>query len=380
MTLPRYWRYNRERYAMVGRSCTHCGARFLSPRLVCPACHHEVTQLTQHIFPILEVQTLADAQEPVPVVTVVIPSYNAAATIQATLSSVMAQDFGEPYEVIVVDSSSDETPAFISQAFPQVHLIHRHEQTDPGTARNVAISHARGEIIACLDADCTAPPNWLRKIVAAQRAGHPVVGGGVENGNPQKILAWASFLGEFREFISVGEPRLVRHLPTCNISYHRSIFVRFGGFPTSFYPQEDLLFHWRLGQQGIPIWFEPDIQVKHTHRTEWRSFLQHQRRIGHSTAQVLELTGKEGAFLARSPLLALLIAPFLPLVKLLRTMTHFANWRPEVIRQHWAALPILLLGLYAWVVGFVAGAWDDPLRVPLRESLSHFTVEQGASQ
>ncbi len=378
MTLPRYWRYNQERYAMIGRSCAHCGARLLSPRLVCPACRHEVTQLAQHIFPTLDMQP-SQTQEATPLVTVVIPSYNSATTIRPVLGAVMAQDCPEPYEVIVVDSSSDATADIVRQEFPQVYLIQRSEQTDPGTARNLAIARARGEIVACLDADCLAPPDWLRRMVDAHRAGHPIVGGSVENGNPQKILAWAGFFGEFREFIAVGRPRLLRHVPTCNISYQRAIFTRLGGFPTSFYPQEDLLFHWRLGQQGIPIWFEPDIQVRHIHRTEWRPYLRHQRRIGHITAQVLKLTGDEGAFLARSPLLTSLVAPLLPLVKFMRTVTHFANWQPAAIRRHWIALPLLLLGLYAWVIGFVAGAWDDPLRVPLGESLSQtrqFAAEQ----
>jgi len=364
---------------MIGRVCKHCGARLLSPRLVCPACRREVVQLAERIFPAVEMPSPAGNARPTPAVTVLIPSYNSAATIRATLDAVMAQDFDEPYEIIVVDSSSDDTPAIISEAFAQVKLLHRTERTDPGTARNLGIAQARGEIVACLDADCTAPRDWLRRMVAAQRAGHPIVGGSVENGNPERTLAWAGFFGEFREFIAVGEPRLVSHLPTCNISYQRSIFGRFGGFPTTFYPQEDLLFHWRLGQQGIPIWFDPSITVRHTHRTHWRSYLTHQRRIGHITAQVLELTGQEGAFLARSPLLASLVAPLLPLVKFLRTLTHFINWRPADVRRHWAALPLLLVGLYAWVIGFVAGAWDDPLRVPLRESLPQLATHQGLS-
>jgi len=360
---------------MIGHSCTHCGERFLSPRLVCPACHQELHQLAQRIFPALDVQMPSDDSKSTTAATVVIPSYNAAATIRSTLLSVMAQDFDELYEVIVVDSSNDKTPAIISQEFPQVHLIHRARRTDPGTARNLAVARASGEIIACLDADCIAPTDWLRQMVIAQRSDHPIVGGSMENGNPRSILAWAGFLGEFREFIAVGEPRQVCHLPTCNISYHRSIFAQAGGFPTSFYPQEDLLFHWRLRQQGTPIWFDPDIRVKHVHRTELGSYLRHQRRIGHATAQVLELTGQEGAFLARSPLLALLSAPVLPLVKFLRTVAYFIEQCPMIVRQRWAALPTLLLGLYAWGIGFVAGAWDDPLRIPLRESLPPMATE-----
>jgi glycosyltransferase involved in cell wall biosynthesis len=282
----------------------------------------------------------------------------------------MSQNIDEPFEVIVVDSSKDETPAIIEHEFPEVHLVRREEQTDPGTARNLAVAHSRGEIIACLDSDCVVPADWLRRMVAAQRNGHPIVGGSVEIANPDRTLAWAGFLSEFREFIAVGEPRLVRHLPTCNISYHRTIFQDFGGFPTSFYPQEDLLFHWRLGQHGVPIWFEPGIQVRHTYRTQWWSYLRHQQRIGHVTARVIDLTGDEGAFLARSPLAALLAAPFLPLLKFLRTVAHFFNWQPDIIWRHWSALPVLLLGLYAWAAGFATGAWAEPLRLPLREPVS----------
>jgi GT2 family glycosyltransferase len=375
MSLPKYWRYNQERYAMLGRACTQCGTRFLSPRLICPTCHHEVTRLAQHIFPAIEPDTAQRDQKPAPAVSVIIPAYNAAATIEATLASIVSQDLAEPFETIVVDSSSDETPDIITRQFPQVKLIHRNQRTDPGKARNLAIARASGDIIACVDADCRVQPDWLQQMITAQRKGHPVVGGSVENGNPGKALAWAGFLGEFREFIPVGKPRLVHHVPTCNISYQRSIFTQLGGFPTSFYPQEDLLFHWRLGQHGIPIWFDPNICVKHVHRAEWRAYLQHQRRIGHITAQVVELTGEEGAFLARAPLLSLVAAPFLPLVKFLRTITHFANWQPGVIRQHWPALPALLIGLYFWAIGFVAGAWDDPLRVPLQQSLPNPATE-----
>jgi glycosyltransferase involved in cell wall biosynthesis len=161
-----------------------------------------------------------DERPPVSI-TVLIPAYNAAGTIRATLSSLLAQDFDEAYEIIVVDSSSDETPTIIAQEFPKVHLIHQDQETDPGTARNLGIVGAKGEIIACIDADCIAPPTWLNRMVAAQQAGHQVVGGTVENGNPDSLIAWAGYLGEFREWLPVGQARLVDHVPTCNISYHR---------------------------------------------------------------------------------------------------------------------------------------------------------------
>ena len=85
---------------MIGRICTHCGARLFPLRLVCPSCHNEVTSLAQRIFPSLNLQAPPSAEESELLATVIIPSYNSATTIRATLSSVMTQDFKGAYEVI----------------------------------------------------------------------------------------------------------------------------------------------------------------------------------------------------------------------------------------------------------------------------------------
>jgi hypothetical protein len=119
----------------------------------------------------------------------------------------------------------------------------------------------------------------------------------------------------------------------------------------------------------VPIWFDPTIRVRHVPRSTWRAYNQHLRRIGHITARVLKLTGDEGVFLARSPVLALLAAPVLPLVKWLRTIGVFISQQPEVLREHALALAPFLLGLYVWALGFVEGAWASPLRVSERETL-----------
>ena len=168
MSVPRFWRYRRKRYTLSGTQCTTCGERFLAPRLICPQCHSEIEQVAQDVFPDLMLERPPSTDTPPPVsVTVLIPAYNAASTIRNTLSSLLEQDLEEPYEIIVVDSSSDETPRIIAEEFPSVHLIHKDEQTDPGTARNLGVVQAKGEIIACIDADCIAPPDWLSRMMAA---------------------------------------------------------------------------------------------------------------------------------------------------------------------------------------------------------------------
>ncbi len=351
------WRTRKDRYRLLGTECPHCDAHFAFTRLVCPACGRLVETLDGEIFP----SVTGSPGDQKLAISVVVPAYNARATIDATLTSLAQQRGVENYEVIVVDSSDDGTDRRISEVYPWVKLIHRPNQTDPGTARNLGIAGSRGEIIACLDADCSAPEDWLAHILAAQRAGHKVIGGAVENGKPESTVAWAGYMGEFREFIPHGEPRLVPHVPTCNIAYHRTIFERFGGFPTRFYPQEDLLYHWRLGQHGVPLWFDPGLSVRHLHRSTWRSYLRHQHRIGRITSRMLQVTGGEGAFLARSPALAVLSAPVLPLFKWGRTLAAFWSDAPDVLWRHLPAAGVLLMGLYAWIIGFIAGTFGPPL-------------------
>jgi hypothetical protein len=113
----------------------------------------------------------------------------------------------------------------------------------------------------------------------------------------------------------------------------------------------------------VSIWFDPSIEVRHVHRSTWRAYSRHLRRIGCITARVLKLTGGEGAFLATSPMLCLLAAPLLPWVKWVRTSSVFASQQPAILREHALALAPFLLGLYVWALGFVEGTWAPPLRV-----------------
>src|SRR5437868_9362423 len=79
--------------------------------------------------------------------SVIVPSYRSAPTIGACLTALLRQDLAQPYEIIVVDSSPDETPALVGRDFPQVRLIHRAQQTDPALARNLGAEQAHGEIL-----------------------------------------------------------------------------------------------------------------------------------------------------------------------------------------------------------------------------------------
>ena len=106
------------------------------------------------------------AASPAPAVSVIVPAYNAAATLQETLESVLAQTFTD-FELLVVDDGSTDATAQIALSFedPRVRLISL-SHGGVARARNLAVEEARGTLVAFLDADDVWLPHKLQLQVA----------------------------------------------------------------------------------------------------------------------------------------------------------------------------------------------------------------------
>lgn len=101
-------------------------------------------------------------------VSVIIPFYGDPKSLKRALSSVLAQDFDEHVEVIVIDDGSPDKPDQVIGTFASVQLV-RQVNAGPGPARNHGIDLSRGEFIAFLDADDFWAPEKLRIQVAEMR-------------------------------------------------------------------------------------------------------------------------------------------------------------------------------------------------------------------
>jgi glycosyltransferase involved in cell wall biosynthesis len=100
-----------------------------------------------------------------PKISVIIPAYNVASFIREAVDSALAQKFRE-YEVIVINDGSPDTDhleAVLRPRFEDIIYI-RQRNTGAGMARNTAIEHARGDVIAFLDGDDV----WLPEFLASQ--------------------------------------------------------------------------------------------------------------------------------------------------------------------------------------------------------------------
>ncbi len=104
----------------------------------------------------------ATGDAPSPTVSVVIPAYNAAATIEAAIRSALEQT-RPPDEIIVVDDgSSDNTAAIVAAMHPAITLI-RQANAGCGRARNTGVRSAHGDWLALLDADDLWLPTKLER-------------------------------------------------------------------------------------------------------------------------------------------------------------------------------------------------------------------------
>ncbi len=292
-------------------------------------------------------------------VSVIIPSYNSEETIEECLQSLLHQTYKEAYEIILVDSSIDRTPEIVREKFNMIKFIHLNEKTDPGTARNIGIQESRGDLLLFIDSDCRADSDWMEKMTGRyRRDGYAAVSGAVLNGNdPKSEVAWAGYLAEFREFIPQHKAGEVRHGPTCNISYKKEVILKLLPFNHRYYPQEDLELNYRLTRQGGRIFFDPTIRVYHHHRTQFQSFLRHQRNIGQITAKMINLLGLQGKWIVRNKALAVFVIPLLPFVKWLRTVFLFARLNPGLLLTHPTAVVLLAIGLVYWGGGFWQGTF-----------------------
>lgn len=101
-----------------------------------------------------------------PIVSVIMPAYNAERTLAEAIESILSQEFRDFELIIVDDGSSDGTAAIIDRyAQSDARIVKLVNAPNQGISRsrNRALWAARGEYVACLDSDDVAEPSRLGK-------------------------------------------------------------------------------------------------------------------------------------------------------------------------------------------------------------------------
>jgi glycosyltransferase involved in cell wall biosynthesis len=217
-------------------------------------------------------------------ISVIIPHLNQPDALEACLRSLDAQTLPRhSFEIIVVDNGSTVPPTDVVARHPGVSLLHE-QKPGPGPARNAGATIAKGEMLAFIDADCRAHPNWLHTIVQWSRSSPPdtVLGGDVriwtaENGNLNAIAAYETvFAYRFKLYIE-------RHgySGTGNMAVPRRAFDRIGPF-AGIDVAEDMEWGQRALRAGFRFRYIPEMIVFHPARSSLRElYAKWDRQIAH---------------------------------------------------------------------------------------------------
>src|SRR5262245_28337071 len=113
-----------------------------------------------------------------PLVSVVIPAYNAEAYIATSLRSVTAQTYRNLEIIVVDDGSRDATATIVRSLAADDPRIKLQQQQNAGVAaaRNRGIEASSGDLVAPLDADDLWQPSKIERQVAVMQRGSPKVG------------------------------------------------------------------------------------------------------------------------------------------------------------------------------------------------------------
>jgi|SRR5581483_5703357 len=113
-----------------------------------------------------------------PLVSAIVPAYNAERYIGRTLQSLVAQNYPHLEIIVVNDGSTDRTCAIVeamAEKYPQIRMVQQPNQ-GVAIARNRGIAEAGGEFIAPIDADDIWFPDAVQKLVHCLRSSDPSVG------------------------------------------------------------------------------------------------------------------------------------------------------------------------------------------------------------
>lgn len=214
-----------------------------------------------------------------PCVSVVIPVFNDPLRLGRCLDALECQSLpAERMQVIVVDNGSQPE----LQVLPRPYSLMLLRCPEPGSyaARNMALRHCEGAVVAFTDADCRPRPEWLKAgLEALERQGVELLAGAVIVEPSSAVQPSAADLVE-QTFAFRQERYVARggYGATANLFVRRELLTRLGGFDQRRKSGADRAFGERARKAGCRIGYAAEAVVVHPARDR-RELLQKSRRV-----------------------------------------------------------------------------------------------------
>ncbi len=213
-----------------------------------------------------------------PLASVIVVCWNAADVLGRCLDQLFAQDHAN-YEIVVVDDGSDDNTLQVAERAStrgELTIVRSPRNRGCPHARNLGLRHAKGEIVAFIDADGYATPSWLRHVVEAFDADATV--GGVAStvffaDNPLVIngaggivnrQGWAADLSMNESYERAEIAGEALYPMGCGMALRRSAVERVGPFDDrmlNYY--DDVDYGVRLWRAGCRVAVAPGAWIDH---------------------------------------------------------------------------------------------------------------------
>lgn len=318
-------------------------------------------------------------------ISVIIPCYNATATLEACVRSVIATGYADLEVVLVDDVSSDATPeliAALAAEFPdQVRSLRQPEQGGPAKARNAGADMASGAYLFFLDSDTVMDSHALDRFAARIRDAAAVVGiYEAEPLNPGLVSRYKGYLNHY--FFARGGVISYEVFDSARAGIRADVFHELGGYNTSLewgmdFENEEL--GYRIIKKYSLV-LDPEIHVGHhfpgftkltrtyfTRVAQWMEIFMIRRKF-ESGGVTSAGTGMSSAALlcALASLPGMIAHPAIGFVSLALWLVYFwgyGGFFGFVLKRRPAYAPVaVLLNMYFTVV-LACGALTGVLRV-----------------
>jgi GT2 family glycosyltransferase len=198
-----------------------------------------------------------------PSVSVIVPAYNAEATIDDCVRSLLELRYpADKIELRIVENGSDDgTSDALSRYRDRIVLMHERKR-GAGAARNAGIAGTTADVVAFTDADCVVDPQWLEQLVLPLHDPSVAVAGGTisarRSGN--EIERFGEEIHDHRRAIEELRPP---YAISMNWASRREVLHELGGFDERFMRGQDVDLSYRAIEAGYELAFAEGAVIYH---------------------------------------------------------------------------------------------------------------------
>jgi glycosyltransferase involved in cell wall biosynthesis len=290
--------------------------------------------------------------------SIVVPTYNEENDIAGTLDALTSLDYPDR-EIIVVDDSTDSTPAIVGKyASRGVRLVRPARREGRCGARNLGIMESTGDVVAILNADVRPRRDFLRRLAPYYDQGYDYVLVKAEVANTDDLFA--RYVDAMAAADESGDPSWMEW--TEGFTCRREVAIKAGMFPVGFAVPicagEDGFFGGNLKKIGARKKIDFSITVDHVAPASFTEYWQIRKGRGRGSPQIRR-------FLQKWPLGKIAAWAALRIVKTtvytaLVVPVVYSVWRGT--RHSKYGLRDLVPFLWAWLIeqaAFHVGEWQS---------------------